>query len=172
MPEESGEAALNSKKRLITSLLVIGMIAAAFAAIMLSKTAPASPDGGAGVADGLQGAGGTSITSVTNDATADYAAALESGKPIYLLFHSLTCEPCIEISGVADTVMPEYEGKITFVNAITDDPSAQSLAADFEFQYIPTSFFIGADGRVVDSFTGSMDAPAMRGFLDALLESR
>ncbi len=31
-----------------------------------------------------------SITSVRNDALADYEAAVKTGKPIYVLFHSLT----------------------------------------------------------------------------------
>lgn len=31
-----------------------------------------------------------SLTSVRNDALADYDAALKTGKPIYVLFHSLT----------------------------------------------------------------------------------
>ena len=31
-----------------------------------------------------------SITSIHNDAVADYEAALKSGKPVYVLFHSLS----------------------------------------------------------------------------------
>jgi thiol-disulfide isomerase/thioredoxin len=55
------------------------------------------------------------------DVTVAYAAALKTGKPIYLLFHSLTCVPCVEISAVVDKVIPAYEGRIVFVNAISDD---------------------------------------------------
>lgn len=114
----------------------------------------------------------TSITAVHNDAVADYEAAVASGKPIYVLFHSLTCEPCVEISEVADQVMPEYDGDIVFVNVITDDPSGQQLAAEFTFQFIPTSFFLSSGGEsVVDSYTGAMDAVAMRTYLDALCEA-
>lgn len=118
-------------------------------------------------------ASGTSITSVRNDAVADYEAAVTSGKPIYVLFHSLSCEPCIEISEVADQVMPGYEGDVVFVNAITDDPSAQQLAAQFSFQYIPTSFFVSPGGtEVIDSFTGAMEDAQMRGYLDALVQAQ
>ncbi|MDO8880562.1 MAG: thioredoxin family protein [Coriobacteriia bacterium] len=116
---------------------------------------------------------GTTITSVRNDAVADFDAAVASGRPIYVLFHSLTCVPCVEISEVADVVMPEYEGEVVFVNAITDDPSGQQLAANFAFQYIPTSFFLSPGGaEVVDSFTGAMDEPQMRAYLDALVQAR
>jgi thioredoxin-like negative regulator of GroEL len=116
---------------------------------------------------------GTTITSVRNDAAVDYDAAVASGKPIYVLFHSLTCEPCVEISSVADEVLPDYEGDVVFVNAITDDPSGQQLAANFAFQYIPTSFFLSAGGaEVVDSFTGAMGDAQMRAYLDALVQAR
>jgi thioredoxin-like negative regulator of GroEL len=64
--------------------------------------------------------------------------------------------------------VPSYEDKISFVNAITDEASAQQLASKFQFQYIPTSFFIDAKGKVVDSFTGAMDEPDMRAYLDRL----
>ena len=51
---------------------------------------------------------------------------------------------------------------MVFVNAITDDPSAQQLASKFQFQYIPTSFFIKPDGTVADSFTGAMSDAEMK----------
>lgn len=103
------------------------------------------------------------------DASVAYESALASGKPIYLLFHSLTCDPCIEISAVVDKVVPTYKGRVAFVNAITDDASAQQLASRFQFQYIPQSFFIDSKGSVVDSHTGVIDEPSMRARLDRLV---
>jgi thiol-disulfide isomerase/thioredoxin len=103
------------------------------------------------------------------DAVAEYDAALAAGKPVYVLFHSLTCVPCVEISEVVDVVVPEYSDTVTFVNAITDDPSGQELAARFSFEYIPTSFFVLPDGTVADSFTGVLSAEEMRARLDALV---
>ncbi len=110
-----------------------------------------------------------SMTSANNDAVADYEAALEAGKPIYILFHSLTCDPCVEISAVADGVLPDYADRVTFVNAITTDPAAQQLAARFAFQYIPTSFFLRSDGSVIDSHTGPLSEDEMRQRLDAIV---
>lgn len=121
-------------------------------------------------ADGVQQSSvAASLTTTHNDAVADYEAALKAGKPVYVLFHSLTCDPCVEISAVADKVIPDYADKVTFVNAITDDPSGQQLAARFQFEYIPTSFFLAPDGTVADSFTGVLSDAEMRGRLDALL---
>ena len=65
--------------------------------------------------------------------------------------------------------MPEYEDKVVFVNAITDDPSAQQLASKFSFQYIPTSFFVAPDGMVVDSYSGPLSETEMRARLDKLV---
>jgi len=118
------------------------------------------------------GVAASTATSVRNDALADYEAALQSGRPIFVLFHSLTCQPCIEISEVADAVVPDYQGQLTFVNAITDDASAQELAGRFSFQYIPTSFFLTPDGAVADSHTGTMGEAEMRARLDVLLDTR
>jgi len=56
-----------------------------------------------------------------------------------------------------------------YVNAITDDPSAQQLASKFRFQYIPTSFFVTPDAQVADSFTGPMTEADMRARLDKLI---
>lgn len=149
---------------------IILVVIVAFLVLALAKIAT---DGVAPVASSATGEStGTSITSVHNDAMADYEAALASGEPVYVLFHSLTCDPCIEISGVVDSVMPEYAGRVVFVNAISDDPSGQQLAARFSFQYIPTSFFLTPDGVVADSFTGAMDGAQMRGYLDALIAAQ
>ncbi len=144
--------------------IVLVIVAVVFIALLVWKAMP--DDSAAETSDGQTEA---SLTSVSNDAVADYAAARESGKPIYVLFHSLTCVPCVEISAVADEVVPEYGDTIVFVNAITDEESGYELSKRFSFQYIPTSFFIGPDGQVADSYTGAIDAVAMRARLDALV---
>lgn len=149
-------------KNTVVLVVIIAFLMLAIAKLATDGTAPADTS-----ASGDEGA---TITSVRNDAVEDYEAALASGKPIYVLFHSLTCVPCVEISEVADVVVPEYGNQVFFVNAITDDPSAQQLAANFSFQYIPTSFFLAPGGEtVVDSYVGAMDEAQMRGYLDALI---
>lgn len=66
-------------------------------------------------------------------------------------------------------MVPEYAGRVEFVNAITGDPSGQQLASQFSFQYIPTSFFIDSQGHVTDSYTGTLTAAEMRARLDKLV---
>ena len=156
------------------AVVIVLVVVALFAGVIVAKTVgkPPTPTTAASSASPAGDAGepaGTTITSVRNDAVADYEAALKTGKPVYLLFHSLTCDPCVEISAVVDKVMPEYEGKVVFVNAISDDPPAKQLAAQFQFQYIPTSFFMSPDGKISESFTGSMSEADMKARLDKLI---
>lgn len=160
----------NDHRRRFPKAAMALLIAAMFLGLLIVKLATADRPVGAPPPAGGDAAP-ASITSVRNDALADYERALRTGKPIYALFHSLTCKPCIEISRVVDRVMPDYESRVVFVNAITDDASAQRLASRFRFQYIPTSFFVSPDGEVQASYTGSMDAVRLREHLDALTEA-
>ncbi|MHB1342231.1 MAG: thioredoxin family protein [Coriobacteriia bacterium] len=161
----SGSKRSGTPKNAIILVIIIAFLALLLVKIATDGTTPVdAPSSG--------GSAGPSITSVHNDAVADYEAAVASGKPVYVLFHSLSCDPCVEISAVVDNVMPDYDDKVVFVNAISDDLSGQQLGARFAFQYIPTSFFLSPDGTVADSFTGAMDGAQMRAYLDALIAAQ
>lgn len=150
-------------------------VIAAFAVLIVFKTIAASPRAPAVTepATGAVSAAATPAPGAPSQSKANalvaYDDARKTGKPIYLLFHSLTCVPCVEISAVVDKVVPGYEGRVVFVNAITTEQSAQDLAAKFKFEYIPTSFFIKADGTVSDSFTGTLSDVEMNARLDKLI---
>ena len=89
-PEES-----NKPKGISPTTIIILVVVALFAGVMFAKTqnkssvAPVTASSGTATGDAGK-AGGTTITSVHNDAVADYEAALKAGKPIYVLFHSLS----------------------------------------------------------------------------------
>lgn len=159
MSEIEGNARPGGKRAI---LLVVVL---AFAVLLVWKVTAGQGTATAPAA----GETGATLTSRHNDAAADYEAALETDKPVYVLFHSLSCQSCVEISAVADKVMPEYEDRVTFVNAISDDASSQRLASVLPFQFIPQSFFLAPDGTVVDEYTGAMSEAEMRARLDALL---
>ena len=165
MSEKATSGSAKTRMGIVATVVVV----LAFAALILAKAGAGAP-----VAPSAAGAGAQAPTSPSGpsqsraDASVAYEAALKTGKPVYVLFHSLTCDPCIDISAVVDDVIADYEGKVVFVNAITTDAPAARLAGKFRFQYIPTSFFLDAKGEVVDSFTGAMDQAAMRAYLDKL----
>lgn len=165
---------VTDKIRRVKSALAVVVVAGALGGVLLAKHLDGSgqilraPSATEAPVAAVPVAGQT-ITSTHNDAVSDYEAALETGKPVYVLFHSLTCQPCVEISAVVDEVMPEYADRVVFVNAITDDPAGQRLASRFQFQYIPTSFFVTSEGKVADSFTGAMNEGEMKTRLDRLV---
>ena len=172
--ETDVERAETPERKMRSGLLIGAAVLLLFAVIVAAKMQAPSTDApgpalSAGAASTTSAPSPTAPSQSRTDAVAAYEAALATGKPVYLLFHSLTCVPCVEISAVVDKVIPGYEGRVVFVNAVTDDASAQELAAKFKFQYIPTSFFITADGAVSDSFTGVLSDLEMKARLDALI---
>lgn len=170
VPAETSVASRPAGALRITVMLVVLVVLAAVLAAKLTGLGPIPPETAATGKNGVTAAGvGSTMTAVHNDATADFKAALLTGKPVFVLFHSLTCKPCVEISAAADRVMPEYEGKVVFVNALTEDGSSRELASRFTFQYIPASFFVRSDGTVADSFIGPLSDADLRTRLDKLI---
>ncbi len=155
-------------------IAIVVVIVAVFAAIVAMKLMPAAGDTeqSAQTAQGATAPVAGKLSESHADATAAYAAAQANGKPTYVLFHSLTCQSCVEISAVVDRVLPGYADKVVFVNAISDDPGSQQLLSKFKFQYIPTSFFIDGKGKVVSSFTGVLNDAEMKARLDKLLAAQ
>jgi len=141
-------------------IMLIAAVIVVFAIIIGSKML--GPDSGLG---GM----GDAPSQSRADAVATFEQARASGRPVFLLFHSLTCDPCVEISANVDQVIPGYQGKVEFVNAITDDASGQQLAAGFKFQYIPTAFFFDAQGALIDSYTGVLSVDELRARLDGMV---
>lgn len=144
-----------------SKIAIVMAVAILFIAVLIVRN-------GDGTNAGRQG--GVEAPSIeTRDPVAAFEEALFSGKPIYVLFHSKTCAPCAEIEATAHEVLPDYSADVTFVDVITDDPRARPLLSRFRFQYIPTSFFLAADGSEVDSHTGVLDADELRRRLDELV---
>lgn len=63
-------------------VVIVLIVLAIFAGVFIAKS----------IAGNAKDAGTprNSITSIHNDAVADYQAALKTGKPVYVLFHSLS----------------------------------------------------------------------------------
>lgn len=54
------------------------------------------------------------------------------------------------------------------MDAITDSPAAEPVLRRYPTQYIPTSIFIGSDGKIVDTVIGPLTETELRQRLDAL----
>lgn len=66
--------------------------------------------------------------------------------------------------------MPEYEGRVAYVDALTTDPAASEVLRRYQVQYIPTSIFIDGSGEVAEVFVGPLDEGALREKMAGLLQ--
>jgi len=64
---------------------IVLVVVAVFAGVFAAKTLGPTRQNDSGTQ-----AASASLTSVRNDASADYNAAIKTGKPVYVLFHSLS----------------------------------------------------------------------------------
>jgi cytoskeletal protein RodZ len=76
--------------RSTSAIVILLVVIAVFAGVLLAKAQTNNRANRATTSTATATSGETSITSVRNDALADYNAAVKTGKPIYVLFHSLT----------------------------------------------------------------------------------
>jgi hypothetical protein len=72
-PETTDQETPRSRRPLLRVTVVL-VVFALLAGVLIAKVLVPRP----------------SLTSTQNDATADYEAAVATGKPVYVLFHSLT----------------------------------------------------------------------------------
>lgn len=105
------------------------------------------------------------------DAVAAYQAAIDAGRPVYVLYRSDTCTSCVAIAAVARVIAPEYSGRVEFVEVDSDSPTAKELERQLPYPHVPYSIFIKPNGHIAGSFQGPLDGETMRQRLDGLLRA-
>ena len=105
----------------------------------------------------------------TSKSEAALAQAKAEGKPVLLKFGSGKCIPCIQIEENINKVKPEYEGKVAFIIVDVYDQSENNLTTQYGIQTIPTTFFLGKDGGIVNNQVGVLTPEQLKQQLDALL---
>jgi thioredoxin-like negative regulator of GroEL len=105
----------------------------------------------------------------TSKSEAALARAKAEGKPVLLKFGSGKCIPCKQIEENINKVKPEYDGKVAFVIVDVYDPQEDKLTGQYGIQTIPTTYFLGKDGSVVNKVTGVMEPEQLKQQIDALL---
>ena len=98
--------------------------------------------------------------------------AKQKGQPAWLLFHSTSCQPCIEMQAVYDALKPEFEGKVAFININVNDPAEQALCTQYQIQYIPTTYFLNSKGETTFNYVGVIKQDEMKAKLKALGDGR
>ncbi len=65
--------------------------------------------------------------------------------------------------------MPEYDGRVAFIDALTTDSVAAEVLRRYQVQYIPTSIFIDGSGEVAEVYVGPLDEDALRAKIEGLV---
>jgi len=102
--------------------------------------------------------------------TAAEQIAAFKGQPMWLLFHSTTCPPCLEMQGILGELAPEFQGEVAFVTIDVNDPENSELVKKFGIRYVPTTFLIDKKGRIFYQEIGVIPTEEMRGKLKELLK--
>ena len=93
--------------------------------------------------------------------------AVAANQPTLAFFHSLTCDPCIEMTAIVEAVYPEFKGEITLVDVNVYDDRNAALLQRARIITIPTLVLIDRNGEG-EWFPGVMDGPQLRQRLQAL----
>jgi len=92
---------------------------------------------------------------------------LQAGQPVVVDFFATWCGPCKTLAPRLDKLAGEFGDRIKFVAIDVDQ--AQTLAANYKVEGVPTLLFFGPDGKVVDASVGLLSADALRAKLESLL---
>ncbi len=115
---------------------------------------------------------GTVNTNQKNAASPSQATAIEEakqhGQPAWLLFHSTTCESCIEMEKTYEALKPEFTGKVAFINIDVNDPKEKQLLEQYKITSIPAIYFQDFKGKIVWKTVGVIPIAEMRAKLQAL----
>jgi cytochrome c biogenesis protein CcmG/thiol:disulfide interchange protein DsbE len=119
--------------------------------------------------------------------------ALEAlrGKPVVLNFFASWCGPCVREMPALQAMSERYRGKAHFVGVTFNDrreaakdviertgvnyPAAfdpeSNVAVDYVVRVMPTTFFIGPDGNLVERKDGEISELQLRTVIDRLIGS-
>lgn len=100
--------------------LVIGGLALFAVAILVFKTSAPAATGAAILPE------------------AQLQRALADGKPVVVFFHSLTCDPCMQMMDVVDQVYPEFADAVELVDVNVSDTRNHDLLRAEDIRMIPS----------------------------------
>ncbi|MGQ9681431.1 MAG: thioredoxin domain-containing protein [Anaerolineae bacterium] len=107
-------------------------------------------------------------TNAGDPAEVQFEQALAQKRVIYALYHSTTCIPCKEMERVAADVMPEFAGKVTFVDVNVYDQNNLNLLRREMVRVIPTNIIYDRQGQS-RRYEGVLTRDGLRAELQAAL---
>jgi thiol:disulfide interchange protein len=94
---------------------------------------------------------------------------LENQRPVFLFFHSNTCQTCTDMMDVVDQVYPEFTDQVGLVDVDVYDPKNNHLLHRAQIRNIPTQIFINGNGEGKMKI-GGMHPEELRAVLQSLSE--
>ncbi|ABZ83774.1 thioredoxin domain protein, putative [Heliomicrobium modesticaldum Ice1] len=94
--------------------------------------------------------------------------AKKAKKPAWILFHSQTCQSCVEMEQLFRKIEPELNQKIAFVDVDVNDPANKYLLRNFEVRMIPTTVLLDGHGEKHWVRVGAIAEAELRNRLERL----
>ena len=152
MPPKKHSKSHSGKPSFLPTILMLAGILIMVAVVFLMKNKPEpAPD----------------LTAKLPEAQLDWY--LENKQPVFVFFHSTTCQTCIDMMDVVDQVYPEFKGQVGIVDVDVYASWNQDLLRRVRITNIPTQVFINQEGMGT-TMIGGMQPDDLRAELRALAE--
>jgi cytochrome c biogenesis protein CcmG, thiol:disulfide interchange protein DsbE len=170
-----------------SAVILVGVVAVAVAAVWVSKVTEGSLRKVPGT---IRLAGAAKTFTLDDVRTGRPAVSLQAlrGRPVVLNFFASWCEPCTREMPGLEAVAERYRGRVQFVGVTFNDsrdnarkaleragvtyPAAfdarSTLVDDYGVRGLPTTFFIGPDGNLVERKDGEFSEVQLRTVVDRL----
>jgi len=114
---------------LLPKILIISGIVILIAAVFLLKNQPAKTE-----------------APIDNLPETQLDRYLENHQPVFVFFHSTTCQTCIDMMGVVDQIYPEFKVQVGLVDVNVYQTWNEGLLRRAQITNIPTQVFINEKG--------------------------
>ena len=150
MPAKPRKNAQRRQPGVLPTILILAGVFILVAVVFLLKTKPEpTPD----------------LSAQTPESQLDWY--LENKQPVFLFFHSTTCQTCIDMMGIVAQVYPEFEGQVGLVDVNVYESQNDSLLQRARISNIPTQVFVNAEGEG-KTLIGALQPDELRAELRAL----
>jgi thiol-disulfide isomerase/thioredoxin len=92
---------------------------------------------------------------------------LENHQPVFVFFHSTTCQTCIDMMGVVDQIYPKFKDHVGLVDVNVYQTWNENLLRRARITNIPTQVFINEKGEE-KTMIGGMQPDELRAELQIL----
>lgn len=91
---------------------------------------------------------------------------INEGQSAWLFFRTSTCPACVELKRSFDSLQPDYEGRVVFIDINLDEEGNRELGREYRIGYVPQTFIIDADGEIIYQMVGNIPITDLRRELD------